>query len=212
VVASQDLSPAEVEKLAGRKAALREEHAALQAKLHAATASVSESDAALRRAWDRGAVLSGGSAGGLCWFEAGTTDSWAGPPVAAWYLPKILRLWAALHIPLLHRSRFYLGFRGRETFYFEAEHRRLAWLQASARGAGAANPLAGAAAALARERTALERKLRALPEDERARLCGRFGVDVGGKRLKRALVGVEASVLGQQRRMVLDGGVLGYLQ
>jgi len=36
-------------------------------------------DTALRRAFEGGAVLSGGSAGGLCWFEAGTTDSWAGP-------------------------------------------------------------------------------------------------------------------------------------
>ena len=33
---------------------------------------------------------------------------------------RVLRaaLRAMLHIPLLHRSRFYLGFRGRETFYF----------------------------------------------------------------------------------------------
>jgi dipeptidase E len=32
-------------------------------------------DAALRRAWDAGIVLAGLSAGSLCWFEAGTTDS-----------------------------------------------------------------------------------------------------------------------------------------
>jgi hypothetical protein len=86
-------------------------------------------------------------------------DSWAGPASAEWYLPKILRLWAALHAPLLHRSRFLLGFRGRETFFFEAEHRRLAWmhvLQKAARGAkrpsvpgGAEAAVAGAAEALA---------------------------------------------------------------
>ena len=35
-------------------------------------------------------------------------------------LPKIVELWERLHVPLLHRSRFYLAFRGRETFYFEA--------------------------------------------------------------------------------------------
>lgn len=29
----------------------------------------------LREAWHAGAVLTGGSAGGLCWFEGGTTDS-----------------------------------------------------------------------------------------------------------------------------------------
>jgi dipeptidase E len=32
-------------------------------------------DQVLRRAWEKGIVLSGGSAGGLCWFEQGTTDS-----------------------------------------------------------------------------------------------------------------------------------------
>jgi hypothetical protein len=115
------------------------------------------------------------------------TDSWAGPPTAAWFLPKILRLWALLHIPLLHRSRFFLGFRGRETFYFEAEHRRLAWLQASLRGGGRAHPLAGAAEALARERADLAKRLRKLAPEERARLFARFGVDAASKARKRAL-------------------------
>jgi dipeptidase E len=32
-------------------------------------------DAVLRQAWDRGVVLGGASAGSLCWFEEGTTDS-----------------------------------------------------------------------------------------------------------------------------------------
>jgi len=32
-------------------------------------------DEALREAWDRGIVLGGASAGSLCWFEEGTTDS-----------------------------------------------------------------------------------------------------------------------------------------
>ena len=32
-------------------------------------------DAILRHAWDRGIVLGGASAGSLCWFEEGTTDS-----------------------------------------------------------------------------------------------------------------------------------------
>lgn len=40
-------------------------------------------------------------------------------------LPRIVQLWQGLHVPLVHRSRFYLAFRGRETFYYEAEHRRL---------------------------------------------------------------------------------------
>ena len=32
-------------------------------------------DAILREAWESGVVLAGGSAGSLCWFECGTTDS-----------------------------------------------------------------------------------------------------------------------------------------
>jgi dipeptidase E len=34
--------------------------------------------AVLRRAWRSGIVLAGISAGAICWFEAGVTDSWAG--------------------------------------------------------------------------------------------------------------------------------------
>jgi len=37
-----------------------------------------EFDAVLREAWQRGTVLCGSSAGAICWFEAGLTDSVAG--------------------------------------------------------------------------------------------------------------------------------------
>ena len=37
--------------------------------------SVHGVDAALREAWERGIVLAGTSAGSICWFEAGVTDS-----------------------------------------------------------------------------------------------------------------------------------------
>jgi peptidase E len=36
-------------------------------------------DRILRTAWERGVVLGGGSAGSICWFEHGVTDSIAGP-------------------------------------------------------------------------------------------------------------------------------------
>jgi len=39
-------------------------------------------DVILRAAWERGVVLAGLSAGGLCWFEQGSTDSF-GPGLAA---------------------------------------------------------------------------------------------------------------------------------
>lgn len=35
-------------------------------------------DAILREAWRKGIVLAGVSAGAICWFDAGVTDSWAG--------------------------------------------------------------------------------------------------------------------------------------
>jgi dipeptidase E len=38
-------------------------------------------DELLRRAWEQGVVLSGSSAGGICWFEHGVTDSF-GPGLA----------------------------------------------------------------------------------------------------------------------------------
>ena len=43
-------------------------------------------------------------------------------------LPEVVRLWRHLRVPLLHRARFFLAFRGREAFYFEAERRRLEWI------------------------------------------------------------------------------------
>jgi len=39
-------------------------------------------DAILRKAWERGMVLGGASAGSICWFEQGVTDSIAGPLTA----------------------------------------------------------------------------------------------------------------------------------
>ena len=39
-------------------------------------------DACLKTAWERGVVLGGGSAGSICWFDYGVTDSIAGPLTA----------------------------------------------------------------------------------------------------------------------------------
>ena len=39
-------------------------------------------DVYLRKAWERGIVLGGASAGSICWFEQGVTDSVAGPLTA----------------------------------------------------------------------------------------------------------------------------------
>ena len=47
-------------------------------------------DRHLRRAWERGVVLGGGSAGSICWFEHGVTDSIAGPADRA-AVPRLSR-------------------------------------------------------------------------------------------------------------------------
>lgn len=40
-----------------------------------------------------------------------------------------MEAWEQLHVSLLHRSKFFVAFKGRETFFYEAEHRRLVWLR-----------------------------------------------------------------------------------
>lgn len=69
-------------------------------------------------------------------------------------LSKIVALWEALHVPLIHRSRFYLAFRGRELFYFEAELRRLTWLQSEIGSPEDSNPVAAQKAKRALARSA----------------------------------------------------------
>ncbi len=65
------------------------------------------------------------------------------PCTAQSLLPKIVELWEALCVPLVHRSRFYLAFQGRETFYFEAEHRRLCYLRSQMKPTDAVSSQAG---------------------------------------------------------------------
>ena len=69
-------------------------------------------------------------------------------------LSKIVALWETLHVPLIHRSRFYLAFRGRELFYFEAELRRLTWLQSEMGSPEDPNPVAAQRAKRALARSA----------------------------------------------------------
>jgi dipeptidase E len=68
-------------------------------------------DRALRAAWERGVTLTGGSAGSLCWFECGTTDSF-----------NLYKL-AALHdgLGFLHGSHcpHYDGEEQRRPFYHQ---------------------------------------------------------------------------------------------
>lgn len=81
-------------------------------------------------------------------------------------------------LPLVYLSS--QGFRGRETFYYEAEHRRLCWLQATLAPSGApcrGHPLVGAEAALVRERADLAKRMRSLTDEEREAIYTQWGVD-----------------------------------
>ena len=56
-------------------------------------------DTLMREAWEKGIVLWGASAGMICWFEAGVTDSF-GPQLAGHGMP---RLPAGQRLPALRR-------------------------------------------------------------------------------------------------------------
>eukprot|EP00899_Mesostigma_viride_P023480 jgi/Mesvir1/4316/Mv14048-RA.1 len=99
--------------------------------------------------------------------------------------PIILRQWEELHVPLYHRSRFFLAFMGMagssDPFYLEVESRRLTWLcrkKASLAGNGplAALHAAGAADAGVCEGIGSERTIQA----EKAALCKRMNKAMGG--------------------------------
>ena len=136
-------------------------------------------------------------------------DSWAGLPTASFFLPKIVRLWHQLRVPLRHRSQFLLAFRGRETFYFEAEYRRLSWLKESLvtaagwrvpddddgrRSVGtedvAALPplLREAERKLARERRHLRGMARRLEQPQLEAIFTQWGIPLRSKRRKLRLV------------------------
>ena len=56
-------------------------------------------DTVLREAWESGVVLAGWSAGAICWFEAGVTDSF-GPHLDR---PRLSRLPSRQRLPALRR-------------------------------------------------------------------------------------------------------------
>ncbi|CAG9462974.1 unnamed protein product [Pedinophyceae sp. YPF-701] len=171
-----------------------------RASMAAAAASV------LQREREREREQGGGKLGGVAeegaggeadwmedpWGESRPDDeSWALAPSAATLMPRILRLWEELHTPLVHRSRFVLGFRGKETFYFEVEHRRLTWERSKLDGPGpeareARRALQHAATVLEEERKWLAGEIRRrYPRGEaRDQLYRSFGVDLSDKNRK----------------------------
>lgn len=112
---------------------------------------------------------------------------------------QIAQLWDLCQVSIIHRSQFYLLFKGdpADQVYMEVEIRRLAWLQEHFDAASAVNPdgdgdedgesasLAASCRALKKEREQLAKRMRtSLTEEEREEVYQRWDVHLGAKQRK----------------------------
>jgi len=175
---------------------------ALEALQHARTVAVEASDRARRLEEERLRKEQAACEplAGNPWETPADDDTWAAEPTERNLMPRIMRLWDDLHVPLVHRARFVLSFRGRETFYFEGEHRRLEWMVSRLDpGSGARTrdlkaaqkELVRARRELREERQWLAQRLGELEPSREGReeLYEEFGVPLEAKGRKRALTG-----------------------
>ncbi|XP_020266466.1 kinesin-like protein KIN-7A isoform X2 [Asparagus officinalis] len=116
-------------------------------------------------------------------------------------MKKIIELWDICHVSIIHRTQFYLLFRGdpADQIYIEVELRRLAWLQQHLSEVGDASPahtgedtivsLSSSIRALRQEREFLSKRVNSrLTEEERERLYRKWQVPLDGKQRKLQLV------------------------
>ncbi|XP_042447834.1 kinesin-like protein KIN-7A isoform X2 [Zingiber officinale] len=114
---------------------------------------------------------------------------------------QIINLWDICHVSIIHRTQFYLLFRGApaDQIYIEVEVRRLTWLQQHFSEIGNASPaqlgddstitLSSSIKALRHEREFLAKRMQSrLTEDERQRLYIQWQVPLEGKQRKLQLV------------------------
>ncbi|XP_051123947.1 kinesin-like protein KIN-7F [Andrographis paniculata] len=103
-------------------------------------------------------------------------------------IKEIIQLWDACHIPLIHRTYFFLLFKGdpSDAIYIEVELRRLAFLKNSINSAVEDDP--SSTKALNRERDMLSRRmLRKISSKEREELYAKWGVDIKSKQRRAQL-------------------------
>ncbi|WOK93012.1 kinesin-like protein KIN-7A [Canna indica] len=115
-------------------------------------------------------------------------------------MKQIIHLWDVCHVSIIHRTQFYLLFRGdpADQIYIEVELRRLAWLQQHFSEVGNASPaqlgdeiisLSSSVKALRHERELLAKRMQSrLTEEERERLYIKWQVPLEGKQRKLQLV------------------------
>ncbi|EHA8588473.1 kinesin-like protein KIN-7A [Cocos nucifera] len=116
-------------------------------------------------------------------------------------MQQIIQLWHICHVSIIHRSQFYLLFKGdrADQIYIEVELRRLTWLQQHFTEVGNASPahtgdepavsLSSSIRALRQEREFLSRRVNSrLTEEERELLYIKWQVPLEGKQRKLQLV------------------------
>ncbi|XP_019196259.1 PREDICTED: kinesin-like protein NACK2 [Ipomoea nil] len=125
---------------------------------------------------------------------------------ASWHLifedqrKQIIMLWHLCHVPLVHRTQFYLLFKGdpSDQIYMEVELRRLTWLEQHLAELGNASPallgddpasyVSSSIKALKQEREYLARRVNTkLSADEREMLYIKWDIPVDGKQKRRLL-------------------------
>ncbi|CAN0916147.1 Kinesin-like protein NACK1 [Linum grandiflorum] len=108
---------------------------------------------------------------------------------------QIIELWDVCFVPIIHRTQFYLLFKGdpADEIYMEVELRRLTWLQqhlaevgdaSPARGIGGDEPtvsISSSMRALKRERESLAKRLGRLSMEEREAMFMKWNVPLDGK-------------------------------
>ncbi|XP_057496315.1 kinesin-like protein KIN-7E [Actinidia eriantha] len=132
----------------------------------------------------------------------------------------IIELWQSCNISLVHRTYFFLLFKGdsMDSIYMEVELRRLSFLkEAFSRGnhaveAGQTLTLASSLKALRREREMLTRLMyKRLSEEERNRLYQKWNIGLGSKRRRLQLVNCLWSDTNDKNHVVESAAIVGKL-
>ncbi|XAR59095.1 Plus-end-directed kinesin ATPase [Bertholletia excelsa] len=147
-----------------------------------------------------------------------TPENW--PLVFERQQKAILELWQMCNISLVHRTYFFLLFKGdpSDSIYMEVELRRLSFLKETfsqgnhAVEGGQTLTLASSLKALRREREMLSRLVyKRFPEAERNRLYQKLGINLDSKRRKLQLVNCLWSDTNDMNHIVESAAIVGKL-
>ncbi|KAL0928168.1 hypothetical protein M5K25_000037 [Dendrobium thyrsiflorum] len=103
---------------------------------------------------------------------------------------EIIELWDTCNVSLIHRTYFFLLFKGEPTdsSYMEVEHRRLSFLKSMLSQRNESGTVASSLKNLRRERAMLQRRIqKKLSSEERNNLYIKWGIEVDSKQRKMQL-------------------------